>query len=281
MGSLAHIVPQRVAQWVYQWLQEYHVTETDVLLAFIFALVAPVVIAVILRLFNWLRGGDKYKASRHLRRAEVLQAKRDVDGALAELGRAKKLLEDSTRYQLLVKTYLMEGDIAADREDWDDAIKDYKRALENAAHLKEGVSLNSILYLKLGTALHRSGQLDDAFRFLDRAIVLAERSDSASLAQTYQQFAEVQRKRHNSDDAIENCLRAVTRAEPLGDFSAQANSTATMARCYLDKGIPKQAADNFRLAAKLYKKAGQSETAEILEREADELLHSEHSPSPQ
>ncbi len=210
------------------------------------------------------------RAHRHFDKAERLRNQGNAELAQAELGKVVTILEDSNRYKLLVKAYLMEGDIAMDRGQTVDAVRFYTLCIENARHIKTKTDL-SALHFKLGAAYLKDRKLDDAFRHLDQAREMQERRDSPALAETYRQIAEVQRMRHFPDGAIDYYLRAFTRQERIGDVAAQAGTRAAMANLYFEKGDISLATENFHSAAALYRKVGHHDTAAMYSKRGEEL----------
>ncbi|MHA2010646.1 MAG: tetratricopeptide repeat protein [Promethearchaeota archaeon] len=231
---------------------------------------------VILPLFSWLfkrsKWGPGYKsAAFHLRRGEDLQERELYKEAREEIVKSVQILESEHRHKLLSEAYLRLGDIACKEENWEDAIHNYICCETSAKMVKNRIS-EDVIKLKLGNAYRGAGKLDDAFRCIDEARGIQEKTeDHPLLGGTYSKLAEIERSRGYDRAATDYLLKALTRQERIKDRKSQAGTRASLGALHAKKNNRDEALNHYRIARDLYREVGDTAIVDYLDSEIKKI----------
>jgi tetratricopeptide (TPR) repeat protein len=209
-------------------------------------------------------------AQRHLRQGQVLQTAGDFVRAREEFETSIRLLREHPTPALLAEAYLRLGDTDLATHNWEGAVEHFKRYRELAS--KRAKIPEDLICLRIGRAHLGMGNVDEAFRFLDDARQLQERvSQNPLLGETYVRLAETEARRKRPDAAREHFLRAINVQERLRDRRAEAGSRVGLAEMYAAMGDHQSARGQYTTAAQLYRTAGDSGTASLIDAKVSQI----------
>ena len=178
----------------------------------------------------------------------LAQGRGDYDEAARQYQRALDIFEQLGDHARIATTYHELGVLAQGRGDYDEAARQYQRALDISERLGDQAGA-ATTYHELGRLAQARGDYDEAARQYQRALDIKERLGSSSgMAVSYHQLGALAQARGDYDEAARQYQRALDISERLGD-------QAGMATTYHNLGALAQARGDYDEAARQYQRA--------------------------
>ena len=172
----------------------------------------------------------------------------DYDEATRQYQRALDIFEQLDDQVGTASTYHGLGTIAQERGDYDEATRQYQRALDIFERLGDQARMASIHH-NLGVLAQEHGDYDEATRQYQRALDISERlGDQAAMAGSYHNLGALAQERRDYDEATRQYQRALDIFERLGD-------QARMAASYHNLGALAQERRDYDEATRQYQRA--------------------------
>ena len=169
----------------------------------------------------------------------------DQEGSLIHDTLAQ-LPADSPRQASLTITL---GTLARDRGDYDEAARQYQRALDIFERLGDQANM-ATSYGQLGTLAYLRGDYDEAARQYQRALDIRERlGDQAGMATSYSNLGTLAQDRGDYDEAARQYQRALDIRERLGDQAGMATSYSNIANLEKERVGPIDTGVTFQVKA--------------------------------
>ena len=178
----------------------------------------------------------------------LAQDRGDYDEATRQYQRALNTFERLGDWARMANSYHQLGTVAYLRADYDEAARQYQRALDIRERLGDQAGMAST-YHQLGVLAQNREDHDEAARQYQRALDIRERlGDQAGMASTYHQLGVLAQNREDHDEAARQYQRALDIRERLGD-------QAGMASTYHQLGVLAQNREDHDEAARQYQRA--------------------------
>ena len=154
----------------------------------------------------------------------LAQARGDYDEAARQYQRALDIDERLGDQAGMATSYHQLGMLAQDRGDYDEAARQYQRALDIDERLGDQAGM-ATSYHQLGILAQDRGDYDEAARQYQRSLDIEERlGNQAGMADSYGQLGMLAQDRGDYDEAARQYQRALAIKERLGDQAGMATS---------------------------------------------------------
>jgi len=180
----------------------------------------------------------------------------DYDEAARQYQRALDISERLGNQAIMASTYIQLGVLAYLRGDYDEAARQYQRALDINERLGHQAGMAST-YHGLGMLAQYRGDYDEAARQYQRALDINERlGDQADMATSYHGLGVLAHRRGDYDEAARQYQRALDIFERLGDQADMATSYHGLGVLAQDRGDYDEAAREYQRALDINERLG-------------------------
>jgi tetratricopeptide (TPR) repeat protein len=168
----------------------------------------------------------------------VAQYRGDYDEAARQYQRALDINERLGDQAGMARSYHQLGRLAGDRGDYEEAARQYQRSLDISERLGDQAGMASS-YHQLGVLAQLRGDYDEAARQYQRALDIKERlGDQAGMASSHHQLGILAQNRGDYDEAVRQYQRALDIDERLGNQAGMASTYSQMGVLARDRGGP-------------------------------------------
>ena len=149
----------------------------------------------------------------------------------------------------MATSYHQLGILAQDRGDYDEAARQYQRALDINERLGDQAGM-ATSYGQLGILAQDRGDYEEAARQYQRALDIFERlGDQAGMASSYGQLGILAQDRGDYDEAARQYQRSLDTFERLGNQAGMATSYSQLGNLGADRGGPAAAVIGWHVKA--------------------------------
>jgi tetratricopeptide (TPR) repeat protein len=189
--------------------------------------------------------------------ANVAHFRGDYDEAERQYRRALDIDEHLGDQAGMAAAHHNLGVLAQDRGDYDEAARQYQRALDIKAQLDDQAG-TATTYHQLGILAQRRWDHDEAARQYQRALDIRERlGDQEGMARSYFQLGVLAHDRGQYDEAARQYQRALDIRERLGDQYEMASTYHQLGILANDRGDYDEAARQYQRALDIRERLGQ------------------------